>query len=308
MQRTPVRAGAAVLVSLGALLIAGPVHAEPQPTPEQLGRQAEILTEQYNAIKLQLSRAQRALKAAERHLRQADATYRRLRREAGTLAAASYMRPGSQSEMALLVSRPQDALDQDAISTYLSSRQTARLQELVQARVQYERTAGRARSREAEIKEKKVALAKKKAKIEKLIDRIPKNNDPRASPPDINVPGSGKASAAVRAALTRVGLPYVYGAAGPSSFDCSGLMLWAYGKVGISLPHYTGSQYSMGTKVSRDQLRPGDIVFFYPDLGHNGMYIGGGRMVHAPRTGKNVEVVSLVQYYWGVYVGAVRIA
>jgi cell wall-associated NlpC family hydrolase len=85
-------------------------------------------------------------------------------------------------------------------------------------------------------------------------------------------------------------------------------MLWAYKKVGMNLPHYTGAQYNMGTRISsRSQLRPGDILFFYPDLGHNGMYIGGGKMVHAPRSGKNVEVVDLAPYWGSNFVGASRI-
>jgi peptidoglycan DL-endopeptidase CwlO len=293
-----------------ALLVAGPAHAKPKPTAEQLGRQAEILTEQYNAARLELSRAQKALQAAQKELRQTDAAYRRLRREAGALAATNYMTPGSGSEVALFADDdPQAGLDQSAMSHYITSQQAGRLRELVLSRMEYERAAGRARDRATEIKAKQKELAGKKAKIEKLISRIPKSSGgDRTSPPDVDVPGSGKAAGAVRAALTRVGMPYVYGSAGPGSFDCSGLMLWSYKQVGISLPHYTGAQYNMGTRVSRDQLRPGDILFFYPDLGHNGMYIGGGRMVHAPRTGKNVEVVSLAQYYWGVYVGAVRIA
>ena len=97
-------------------------------------------------------------------------------------------------------------------------------------------------------------------------------------------------------------------AAGPSSFDCSGLMLWSYAKVGINLPHYTGAQYNMGRRVSSlSQARPGDILFFYPDVGHNGMYIGNNKMVHAPRSGRNVEVVDLSLYWAGQFTGATRL-
>ncbi|MBA9002806.1 C40 family peptidase [Thermomonospora cellulosilytica] len=309
MQRTPVRAGAAALLAACAVLTAGPADAKPKPTAEQLGRQAEILTEEYNRTRLELKQAQQALRSAQRQLRQTQADYERLRGEIGELAAASYMSPGSRAELALFAGDdPQAGLDKDAISRYLTAQQAGRLRELVLARMRYEQNAGRARDRAAEIKAKQAELAKKKAKIEKLISQIPKSAGGQGSPPNISVAGSGKASGAVRAALTRVGMPYVYGAAGPNSFDCSGLMLWAYKQVGISLPHYTGAQYNMGTRVSRDQLRPGDIVFFYEDLGHNGMYIGNGRMVHAPRSGKNVEVVNLAGYWWGVYQGAVRIA
>lgn len=241
MQRTPVRAGAAALLAACAVLTAGPADAKPKPTAEQLGRQAEILTEEYNRTRLELKQAQQALRSAQRQLRQTQADYERLRGEIGELAAASYMSPGSRAELALFAGDdPQAGLDKDAISRYLTAQQAGRLRELVLARMRYEQNAGRARDRAAEIKAKQAELAKKKAKIEKLISQIPKSAGGQGSPPNISVAGSGKASGAVRAALTRVGMPYVYGAAGPNSFDCSGLMLWAYKQVGISLPHYTG--------------------------------------------------------------------
>jgi peptidoglycan DL-endopeptidase CwlO len=96
----------------------------------------------------------------------------------------------------------------------------------------------------------------------------------------------------------------VWGAAGPSTFDCSGLVMWAYQQVGISLPHYTGSQWTMGEHISRSQLEPGDLVFFYPDISHVGLYVGDGMMLDAPATG---QVVQIQPVMWNVYVGAVRI-
>jgi len=123
--------------------------------------------------------------------------------------------------------------------------------------------------------------------------------------PNIDIPTANSVGAqALRFALTRRGDPYVWGAAGPSSFDCSGLVLWAYAQVGISLPHFTGNQWNMGVHVSRADLQPGDLVFFYPDIGHVGLYIGNGLMVDAPNFG---EVVQVEPVMWDVYVGAVRI-
>ncbi len=104
--------------------------------------------------------------------------------------------------------------------------------------------------------------------------------------------------------MTRRGDEYVWGAAGPSTFDCSGLVMWAYAQVGISLPHYTVSQYNMGEHISRSQLEPGDLVFFFSDIGHVGIYLGGGLMVDAPSTGQVVQVQPVM---WNVFVGAVRI-
>jgi cell wall-associated NlpC family hydrolase len=107
-------------------------------------------------------------------------------------------------------------------------------------------------------------------------------------------------------ALSQVGTPYVWGGAAPGGFDCSGLVMWAYAQVGVSLPHSTYGQYAMGVPVSQDQLQPGDLVFF-DGVGHVGIYIGGGQFVHAPHTGDVVKVSSLSGWYAATYVGARRI-
>jgi len=117
--------------------------------------------------------------------------------------------------------------------------------------------------------------------------------------------GGGKAVQALRAALGKLGRPYVWGAAGPSTFDCSGLTMWAYKQVGINLPHFTGAQWNAGTHVSRGELQPGDLVFFYSDRHHMGMYIGAGKMVHAPHTGDVVQIATVDDRPWA---GAVRVA
>jgi cell wall-associated NlpC family hydrolase len=100
------------------------------------------------------------------------------------------------------------------------------------------------------------------------------------------------AGVAVAEALRQVGKPYQYGGAGPDSFDCSGLTMWAWRAAGVSLSHYTGAQYSETTHIPLSDLQPGDLVF-RPDMGHVGMYIGNGNMVEAPHTGANVRVVPL---------------
>ena len=97
---------------------------------------------------------------------------------------------------------------------------------------------------------------------------------------------------AVEIAAGELGAPYVYGGSSPSGFDCSGLVAWVYGKLGVSLPHNAAAQYSYGTPVDRSDLRPGDLVFFH-GLGHVGLYIGRGRMIHAPQSGRSVEIQAL---------------
>jgi cell wall-associated NlpC family hydrolase len=99
----------------------------------------------------------------------------------------------------------------------------------------------------------------------------------------------------VSAAMSRLGANYVWGAAGPTTFDCSGLVVWSFAQVGISLPHYSYSQMAMGSPVSYSDLQPGDLVFFYGGS-HVGIYIGGGQFIHAPHTGTVVQVTSLSSY------------
>ena len=115
-----------------------------------------------------------------------------------------------------------------------------------------------------------------------------------------NVPApTAAAQAALDAALSKLGSPYEWGATGPNQFDCSGLMLWAYKQAGITLPRSSREQSTYGAAVPRDQLQPGDLVFFYSPVSHVGMYIGDGKMVHAPDTGDVVKISPLQSQYSG---------
>ncbi len=108
-------------------------------------------------------------------------------------------------------------------------------------------------------------------------------------------------------AMQFLGVPYVWGGASPSGFDCSGLIMYAYAQIGVSLPHHAASQYGMGSAVSKDQLAPGDLVFFN-GLGHAGIYVGGGQFIHAPHSGDVVKISNLSDsWYAQTYVGARRI-
>ncbi|MFI2841276.1 peptidoglycan hydrolase RipC [Mycolicibacterium sp. PDY-3] len=108
--------------------------------------------------------------------------------------------------------------------------------------------------------------------------------------PPAAAPGSGGGSVAVQAALTRIGSPYSWGAEGPGAFDCSGLVKWAFGQAGISLPHSSYALAAGGQPVSTDQMQPGDVVSYYSDASHVGIYIGNGMMVHASTFGQPVVV------------------
>jgi len=136
---------------------------------------------------------------------------------------------------------------------------------------------------------------------------------PVASPVVVSAPaaasaggGSSVAERAVAAAMSKLGARYVYGAGGARTFDCSGLVQWAYGQTGVRTAHYTGAFWASYRHVSTTQLRPGDLVFFYADKHHVGIYIGGGMMINAPHTG---DVVRIAPVFGGGrdYVGAVRV-
>ena len=123
---------------------------------------------------------------------------------------------------------------------------------------------------------------------------------PTPTPP----PVSGSAGTAISAAYSVIGTPYVFGAADPNvGFDCSGLTMWAWAQAGVSLPHSSAAQYSSLPHVAQSDVQPGDLLFFYSPISHVGMYVGGGRMIHASHPGVPVQVVSV---YWDSFVGAAR--
>lgn len=126
-----------------------------------------------------------------------------------------------------------------------------------------------------------------------------------SSPAPSAPPSSSGNAAAVQVAMRYLGVPYVWGGASPSGFDCSGLVSYAYGQIGKSVPHYTGAIWAAFPKVPSSDLQPGDLVFFYSDLHHVGMYIGNGQFIHAPHTGDVVKISSLSERA-SVYAGAVR--
>jgi cell wall-associated NlpC family hydrolase len=114
-----------------------------------------------------------------------------------------------------------------------------------------------------------------------------------AAPAAVVAASSSSGQSAVSTAMAQVGKPYVWGAAGPGSFDCSGLTQYAYAAAGVSLPHSSSAQSGMGRAVSRADLQPGDLIFFYSPVSHVGIYIGNGQMVHASTSGQPVKVASV---------------
>ncbi|MBP2704281.1 C40 family peptidase [Microbispora sp. RL4-1S] len=210
---------------------------------------------------------------------------------------------------------PSAYLDQASTTYALEQQQGEEVAEVSKAMEAAARAKASATARQSEVKKLLSSLDGRRTKIEKLVKRAESNlyskvagsvGVGRATRISFPIVGDGKAAEAARWALSQQMKPYVWGAAGPSSFDCSGLVLAAYQHVGISLPHYTGDQWTAGTHLaSKDDLRPGDLVFFYGDLHHVGIYIGGGYMVHAPHTGDVVRVAKMGNR---PFAGGVRIA
>ena len=131
--------------------------------------------------------------------------------------------------------------------------------------------------------------------------QTPNRHDPI---PAVPKPTVGERAAAI--AVREVGVPYRWGGSSPAGgFDCSGLVYWAYGQLGIELPHSSYALYDQGRRVARSRMKPGDLLFF-SGLGHVGIYIGRGRMVHAPHTGTRVQVVKLGRSSYGARLVGVR--
>jgi cell wall-associated NlpC family hydrolase len=302
---------------LAATVLAHPAtaHADPEPSTKDLRSQAykladqlEQLTEQFNGLRVKLKQSQRAAKVATDNAERQEQALAGLREKVGSLAATSYMQGGADPTATFISAQdPQAVLDQAATLHYFAAQDGTRVAGMLQAMQSAQRARKAAESRAKQVEKLRGDLSAQRKKVTGLYERV-RGTLVKRDPSELAklpVVGDGKAAQALRLAMGKLGRPYVWGAAGPNSFDCSGLIMWAYRQVGISLPHYTGAQWNAGTHVSRGQLQPGDLVFFYSDLHHVGMYVGNGKMLHAPQTG---DVVKIVPMGGRPFAGAVRVA
>jgi peptidoglycan DL-endopeptidase CwlO len=282
---------------------------------KQLEFQINALSEQYDGLRIQLARAQANAKIAQNAANRGAAALALGQQTVAQLAAANYMSSGLDPTFeALTTGDPAEFLSQASAMTELDQSSGVRVNALASQVTQALRDKQTAEQQIVQVNSLETQMNGKRTLIDAKIDQVNSAAMKQAMAiytqtgtyPVINIPTANTVGAqALQAALSRVGDPYVWGAAGPGQFDCSGLVVWAFAQEGIALPHYTGDLWNSGVHVARNDLEPGDLVFFFADISHVGIYVGNGLMIDAPDFGVPVHVEPV---YWSAYVGAVRIA
>ncbi|MFE4859242.1 NlpC/P60 family protein [Streptomyces sp. NPDC056670] len=311
-----------------ATLFEGSGHAEPKLTPaqvkakvDQLYHDAEVATEAYDGTKEKADAAARSLRGLRDEAARKTEQLNTARNALGSLAAAQYRSGAVAPELQLILSSdPKRYLDDAALAERAGDRTAVAVAGVRKQLAELDRLHSTADGKLTELRERQSTLARQKSDIQSKItsaeallaqlsaperasyeeaDAAPA--DTRASrsadaPRTTLAPApSSRAAAAVAFAYAALGKPYVWGATGPSSFDCSGLTQAAWRSAGVQLPRTTYTQINAGSRIPRSQLEPGDLVFFYSGISHVGLYIGGGKMIHAPHPGAPVRVAPIDQ-------------
>jgi peptidoglycan DL-endopeptidase CwlO len=326
------------LVALAAAALVAPTlasatpHAQPSVTSvqKQLGQLAlknSQLVEKYNRAQIAVHKREKAAKAARAVAASARSSYIRAHQEFAQIIQAQYESGGFGAAGALLDSSSgTNYLDRLDTLDMVSTHNAQVVEDVARARDTASDAAAHANDLLEYARSERDALAKKRDQVEAQIRKYqrllatlnsaqqyayqraynPSLSSSRIASLHLTHATSAGAQRAVQFALDQVGKPYVFGAAGPDSYDCSGLTMAAWARGGVSLPHSAADQYNYGHHVSRDQLQPGDLVFFYQPIGHVTIYIGDGMMVSAPTEGQSVSVVPLSAFD-GSYTGATRL-
>jgi cell wall-associated NlpC family hydrolase len=294
---------------------------------DKLYEDAEGATEKYNGAKEKQQKLQKQISNLQDSVARGQGELNDLRDDLGSMATAQYRNGGIDPSLQLFLSSdPDNYLDKASTLDQLSTKQSEALEKIQDKQRTLEQKREEARTALDDLAETRKELGKKKDKIQGKLSEArdllntltadqraamaaadARANRAAASRVDLgsDVPASQRASAALSAAQGKIGSPYVWGATGPSSFDCSGLTSWAYAQAGVSLPRTSQAQASAGTQIGRSQLQPGDLVLFYSDLHHIGLYAGNGQILHAPKPGANVryESINNMPFMYGVRVG-----
>jgi peptidoglycan DL-endopeptidase CwlO len=319
-------AGAAVVA--GLTVPATPAEAKPKPPAAgpaleqakkqlaKLNEQVDQLANQYNKAKEDWKAAQSRLKALNTSVTAERATFEQLHVRVAQLAAAAYKSGGEAGSVPDLVAAkdPQAVLNQMTAFTKVSNNRAAELNQFLASAQRLERQRALAQQAAEQLaQQRQKAESQRKqanaaiAKQVKLIDKLGSNIDPGSSQANCSILATGKAETVLRYACAQLGKSYVFGAAGPNHFDCSGLTMMAYKQVGINLSHYVPNQWTASQHISKAQLQAGDLVFF-DDLGHVGLYVGNGKFIQAPHTGDVVKISSLNDaWYSSAWYGAGRL-
>ncbi len=312
-----VSASAAAVLAL-VLLPASSVHADPVLSEAQVRRavvdlqvKLEKATEAYDTANELLAQS---LKTAARLRAQAAAqskTVARFAAAVGKFAASAYQGGEINMFTALLDSgSPQAFLDELSTIETISRGQRAQLNGLIAAKHTLESQKRRLARELVAQQENQRILTTRKAQITKdlahyralaaqITGEASRAGNRAVIGGTYTGPASGSARIALQTAYAQLGKPYVWGAAGPRSFDCSGLTMYAWAAAGVSLPHSSRMQFSSGRHVARANLQAGDLVFFGSPIYHVGMYVGNGEMIHAPTTGDHVRIAPLLADYSG---------
>lgn len=306
--------------------VAGATPGSQSPSQVQaqlktLMHQVEVVTEKYDAANDEVAKKRAAQKSADAKAKALDAKLGAVSGKVRQMASATYRAvPFSEFTSLMTSSSPQQFLDQLSALDVIAKRRVAAVSALQKTTTQVDQARQQARRAAQQAQELLDSLAAQKTSLDKQVDKQKSllasltfsqrqaafasafGSGSLVAP---NVPATGRAKAAVVAAKSVLGTPYVTAGASPSpGFDCSGLTMWAWAQAGVSLPHHAASQYGMGPHVPRDQLQPGDLVFFFSPISHVGIYIGDGMMIHAPTPGDVVKVAPISEM---PYAGATRV-
>ncbi|MFE3636929.1 NlpC/P60 family protein [Streptomyces sp. NPDC059168] len=297
------------LSAAAAALTAVPADAAPhrdtRAEVDRLYEEAERATQAYDKADERADALRRQVRDAQEHIARRAQRVNTMRERLGSLAGAQYRSGGLDPAVALLLSDdPGDYLAKAATLDRIGVQQEGRLRELRGELRQLAQERSRAAGKLAELERSRKAVdthkrivQRKLARARHLLNSLPADERAaydRASRaglpgPAGDVAPGARAAAAVAAARSALGRPYVWGASGPSGFDCSGLMQWSYAQAGVHLPRTSQDQRHAGRQVPLSQARPGDLVVYRADASHVGMYVGAGRVIHAPHPGAPVR-------------------
>ncbi|MEU9153123.1 NlpC/P60 family protein [Streptomyces sp. NPDC048417] len=308
-------AGAALCALSAAAAALGAVPASAAPNGgtraevDRLYRQAEEATEAYNKADERAGALRHEVNDSQDRIARQQQRINAMREALGSLAGAQYRSGGIDPTVALLFSDdPEEYLDRASLLDRIDLRQAGQLRELQAAMRELAQERSEAAGKLTQLEHSRKAVASHKATVEqklakarRLLNALPaadraafehaSRGDGRADLPDLSgvTAPDVRAAAAVAAARAALGKPYVWGASGPSGFDCSGLMQWSYAQAGIHLPRTSQEQRHAGHQVPLSQAQPGDLVVYRSDASHVGMYVGNGQVIHAPYPGAPVR-------------------